>query len=294
MAMVLPRFTIDQPSTVAEASRLLREYGEDGCAYAGGTELLLAMRKGGLRYGHLVDLKTIPGLGGVDASDGTLRIGALATHMELERSEVVAAIVPVLRTVEARVANPRVRASGTLGGNLCFGEPHSDPATLLLCLEARLQVVGTEGRREVGLAEFMVGPYEVALQPAELLESIMVPVPAASLRAAYRKFQVHEYPMLGLAVVLDLGEDGAIRDARVAVGSVSPTPRRSVSAEALLAGEVGAVRERLAEAANVLADDAELLDDQEGSAGYKRHLIGVFLRQAFEECTSTTAPRGSR
>ncbi|MBI2756077.1 MAG: FAD binding domain-containing protein [Chloroflexi bacterium] len=296
MPMFLPRFTIDQPSTLGEASRLLREYGEDGCVYAGGTELLLAMKKGGLRYGHLVDIKTVPGLDAVAQQDGAVRIGALATHMALERSSLVRSKLPIFAQVEARVANPRVRASGTLGGNLCFGEPHSDPATLLLCLEPTLRVTGADGSREVPLPVFMVGPYEVALEPGELLESVTVPLLGAHQRAAYRKFQLHEYPMLGLALVLDLDQRGAVTtSARVAIGSVSPTPRRSEAAEALLVGERGAVRGRLDEAANALADDADLLDDHEGSAEYKRHLIGVFLKQAFEEATAdTSAASGGR
>ncbi|MFI5266762.1 MAG: FAD binding domain-containing protein, partial [Chloroflexota bacterium] len=131
MPALLPRFSIEQPSTLAEASDMLRGFGEEGRAYAGGTELLLAMKYAGLRYEHLVDLKTIPGLDGIaEASEG-LRIGALATHHCIERSPLVRERFPALAELEAHVANPRVRASGTLGGNLCFAEPHSDPATLL-------------------------------------------------------------------------------------------------------------------------------------------------------------------
>src|SRR5207302_11225110 len=117
-----------------EASQMLLTHGDDGRAYAGGTELLLAMKYAGLRYERLVDLKTISGLDGIeDTSDG-LRIGALATHHAIETSPLVRERLPVLAELESHVANPRVRCTGTLGGNLCFAEPHSDPATLLLCL----------------------------------------------------------------------------------------------------------------------------------------------------------------
>src|SRR5919198_6773178 len=168
MPTFLPRFTIDQPRTLAEASEMLLTYGEDGRAYAGGTELLLAMKQAGLRYSHLVDVKTIPGLDAIEERDSTLRIGALATHATLERSPLVRARLPTLAELEAHVANPRVRATGTLGGNLCFAEPHSDPATLLLCLDARLELVGPDGERELPIDEFLVGAYEVALAPGEL------------------------------------------------------------------------------------------------------------------------------
>lgn len=284
MPTLLPRFHIDQPTTLAEASQLLLTYGEEGCAYAGGTELLLAMKKGALRYRHLVDLKTIPGLDAIEERDGTLSIGALATHLALERSPLVRTRLPVLAALESRVANPRVRATGTLGGNLCFGEPHSDPATLLLCLEARLLVVGPRGERQLSLQEFLVGPYEVALEPGELLRSVTVPLPRAGQRAAYQKFQVHEYPMLGLALILDIDDaDQQVREARVAVGSVSPTPRRSAAAEQLLVGPIAEVEARLTTAADLLADDAELLDDHEGSADYKHHLITVLLDRMFRQ-----------
>jgi aerobic carbon-monoxide dehydrogenase medium subunit len=264
---LLPPFSIHQPATLDEASQMLVEFGDDGCAYAGGTELLLAMKQGGLRYGHLVDLKTIPGLDRVEVDDGQLRIGALATHLSLERSALVQQHLPVLVDLERRVANVRVRATGTLGGNLCFGEPHSDPATLLLCLDAQLETT----RRRLPLDQFLVGPYETALEPGELLRSVIVPRPASSLRASYQKFQVHEFPMLGLALVVD----ASARRARVAVGSVSPTPRRSPEAEALL------LDGHLEDAAGALADAAELIDDKDGSADYKRHLIHVFLERAW-------------
>ena len=125
------------------------------------------------------------------------------------------------------------------------------------------------------LDEFLVGPYETALQEGELLRLVVVPALSPSQRASYQKFQVHEFPMLGLALVLDR-EAG---DARVAVGSVSPTPRRSAEAESLI------LEGRLEDAANALADAAELLDDKEGSADYKRHLIHVFLGRAYDEVT---------
>jgi carbon-monoxide dehydrogenase medium subunit len=286
MPSLLPRFTIHQPETLSEASQLLQSYGDEGCAYAGGTELLLAMKQGTLRYAHLVDLKTIPGLNTIEAVDGGLRIGALATHLSIERSPLVHERLRVLAQMEHRVANIRVRATGTLGGNLCFGEPHSDPATLLLCLEARLQTTG----RELPLQDFLIGSYEVALGPGELLRSVSVPGLSPTQRAAYQKFQLHEYPMLGLALVLDLDERAEhVLHARVAVGSVSPTPLRSSAAEEFLIGPVGDIPTRLPRAADALADDAQLIEDLVGSAEYKRHLIHVFLEQAWTQALDTTA-----
>ncbi|HEV2688510.1 MAG TPA: FAD binding domain-containing protein, partial [Bryobacteraceae bacterium] len=250
--------------------------------YAGGTELLLAMRHGALRYRHLVDVKVILPCDAIGVHDGFLEIGAGATHHRIERSPVVREKLPVLAEMESRVANVRVRASGTLGGNLCFAEPHSDPATLLLALGATVRAESASGSREMRVDELIEGAYANSLQPGELLMAIRVPCATPGQRAAYLKFQVHERPTLGLALVMETPDGGAtISEARLAVGCVCPFPRRSSAAEKLLVGPRADVQGRLPQAAEALAADAELIDDHEGGADYKRHLIEVFLRRAF-------------
>ncbi|HWP56666.1 MAG TPA: FAD binding domain-containing protein [Candidatus Acidoferrales bacterium] len=285
--MVLRRFEIHQPKDVAEACEMLAHYGEKGRLYAGGTELLLAMKHNLLRYDHLVDIKVVRGLDRIEPSDSKLVIGATVTHRAIEKSSVVRERIPVLAEMEARVANVRVRATGTLGGNLCFAEPHSDPAALLLALGARLQIQGKSASRTVAMNEFIVGPYETCLAPDEVLTAVEIPVPAPSARAAYLKFQIHERPTLGLALVLDTEDNGeTIRSARAVVGSVCLTPSRSDKADALLVGPRSQVERQLGDAAEILADEADLADDLEGGADYKRHLIGVFLKRAFLKALS--------
>lgn len=282
--MPLRRFVIHQPQGITEAAELLAHHGEKARLYAGGTELLLAMKHDLLRYEHLVDVKTVPGLDKIDLQNSHLSIGTTVTHRAIEGSPLVKEKIPVLAEMAAHIANVRVRATGTLGGNLCFAEPHSDPATLLLSLEARARVQGRAGERTLAIDKLIVGAYETALGPDELLIAIEVPVPARSQRNAYLKFQIHERPLLGLAVVLDLNDGGnMIRKARVAVGCVSPKPCRSDKAEALLVGPRDSVEKCLTDAGHALADAADLVDDLEGSAEYKRHLIGVFLRRAFTQ-----------
>src|SRR3954468_20965885 len=187
MAGPLPPFPIQQPATLAEASRMLVAGGEDARPYAGGTELLLVMKQGGLRYDRLVDVKTIPGLDQIEVRGGAagdaLWIGAGVTHLMLERSRLVRAHLPSLADLEAKVANPRVRASGTLAGNLCFAEPHSDPAVLLLCLDARVYLAGPDGERTLSLEEFVLGPYETALAEGELLRAIEIPLRGGGWRS---------------------------------------------------------------------------------------------------------------
>lgn len=278
--MPLRRFKIEQPKTVAEAAEMLAHHGENGHLYAGGTELLLAMKHDLLRFEHLIDVKGIPGLDGVEAGKESLHIGPTATHRAIEKSAVVKENCPVLAEMERHVANVRVRATGTLGGNLCFAEPHSDPAALLLALEAHAHVRGRSGERILAMDALIVGAYETALAPDEILTVIDIPLSAKNKRAAYLKFQIKERPTLGLALVLDT-DGGNIKSARAVVGSVSAKPARSDQADALLAGARDKVEKHLADAAAALADAADPVDDLEGSAEYKRHLIGVFLKRAF-------------
>ncbi|HET9882380.1 MAG TPA: FAD binding domain-containing protein [Candidatus Binatia bacterium] len=283
--MPLRRFSMYQPKSIAEASEMLAEFGEKGRLYAGGTELLLAMKHDLLRYEHLVDVKTIPGLNKIESKDGALFIGGTATHRAIERSPLVQQHVPVLAQMEKNVANVRVRASGTLGGNLCFAEPHSDPATLLLALGAKAHLQAKSKRRTVAIDKLITGSYETSLASDELLEAIEIPILTTNQRAAYLKYQLKERPTLGLALVLDMDGEN-IKQANVVVGSVSAVPTQTEKANRLLLGPKAQVEGQLAEAAEALAQAADPVDDLEGGADYKRHLIGVFLKRAFIKALS--------
>jgi aerobic carbon-monoxide dehydrogenase medium subunit len=278
--MPLRRFTIHQPKTVTEASQMLTDFGENARLYAGGTELLLAMKHDLLRYEHLIDVKTIPDLDKIESKNGALVIGSTASHRAIERSALVRQKLPVFADMETHVANVRVRASGTLGGNLCFAEPHSDPATLLTALGAKAHVQGKSGNRTLGIDQLITGAYEISLANDELLTAVEIPVPRKSQRAAYLKFQLKERPTLGLALVLDVDGD-TITKAAAVVGSVSAAPTQSEQANQLLCGSKQQVEKQLADAGEALAQAADPVDDLEGGADYKRHLIGVFLRRAF-------------
>jgi carbon-monoxide dehydrogenase medium subunit len=283
--MPLRRFTVHQPKTIAEAAQMLGEFGEKGRLYAGGTELLLAMKHDLLRYEHLVDVKTIADLDKIEMKNGALLIGGTATHRAIERSSTVKQNLPVLADMEARVANVRVRTSGTLGGNLCFAEPHSDPATLLTALGAKAHVQGKAGGRTVEIAKLIAGAYETSLAADEVLSAVEIPLLKKSQRAAYLKFQLKERPTLGLALVLDVDGD-SIKQATAVVGSVSAVPTQSNKANQLLTGSRAQVEQQLADAGEALAQAADPVSDLEGGADYKRHLIGVFLRRAFIKALS--------
>jgi len=260
---------------VEEARELLLRYGDDAAVICGGTELLLLLKLGFAAYGHLVDIKGIEELGGVRAENGALVIGASATHRELERSPLVLERLPALARMEREVANIRVRAVGTLGGNLCFSDPHSDPATFLLALDAEVEYDG----RRTPLAEFLVGPYETALAHGQLLRSVRIPLPHDGTRIAHRKLAFHERPAATVACAVRV-EGGTIAEARVAVGSVGP---RAVRVEAGLAGASTDDADALRKAGELAAEAAGAVEDANGSVEYKEQLVRVLVERCLRE-----------
>lgn len=281
---MLRPFELHQPATVAEASRLRSRYGDDAGFYAGGTELLLVMKEGLLRYAHLVDLKTIPGLDRIahDAGSGTLRLGALATHTSIEHSPAVARHFPLLAEVERGVANVRVKNVGTIGGNLCFAEPHADPGTLCVACGATVRLEGATGGRDVAADDFFVGAYETARGADDVLTEVRLPVPGPHTRGAYLKFGFHERPTLGVAVILTLDPGHRhVSDARVAVGCVNPRPTRLRDVETKLTGRTVAEALRTLDEISQAVDGAVTpADDLHGSAEYKTEMAKVFVRRA--------------
>src|SRR6266542_6284924 len=275
---MLRRFDVHRATSVKEAVQLRGLFGEDAAVYAGGTEILLAMKLGVARWPHLIDVKTIKALADISATKDTLRIGATATHWSIERSDIVARVLPALARVEANVANVRVRAAGTLAGNLAFAEPHADPPALLTALGARVVLQGPAGSRVLPVGEFITGMYETALGPDELIVAIEVPVPAPDSRAAYVKFQVLERPSVGVAAVATVRDGRFVGAPTVVVGSADEVPRH-VPTEQLAGADPRDLRtgEAIAEAARAAVDPVA---DLGGGVEYKRHLVGVFARRA--------------
>jgi carbon-monoxide dehydrogenase medium subunit len=277
---MLEPFTIHQPRSVAEASDLLSRFGPEATVYAGGTELLVVMKERLAHFPHLIDIKRIPGLRGIgfDVERGELAIGAVTTHRDIERSPIVRERFPAFAMLEAAVANVRVRAAGTIGGNLCFAEPHSDPATLLTALGARLTLASVAGTREVPITSFFKGLMETARRHDEILTTITIPEPKPAAGVAYERFKLHERPTAAVAAVIHV-EEGIIADARLVAGSVGERPKRLTASEDLLrrmpASEASAVA-----AAERIRDEVEIAADVFESETYKRQLARTVGRRA--------------
>jgi carbon-monoxide dehydrogenase medium subunit len=279
----LRAFELHRPRSVEEATGLLDQHGEDALLYCGGTELLLLAKLGFTAFEHLVDTKAIGELAGIRMDGDVLVIGATATHRQIERAPLVLERLPALAAMERQVANIRVRTVGTLVGNLCFSDPHSDPATFLLALDAEVDSRrGDAPTRRRPLSAFLSGPYEPALEHGEVVLSIRVPIPAPGTVIVHRKFAFHERPAAtvtcGARVV-----DGVVDAARIAVGSVGNIAVRASEAEALLVGSSPLDDRALAAAGASAAAVSHPVEDANGSVEYKAHLVEVLVARAFRE-----------
>jgi aerobic carbon-monoxide dehydrogenase medium subunit len=288
--MRVPPFRIHRPRSVQEASRLLDELGDDAAAYCGGTELLLAMKLGLADYSHLVDLKRVDGLRGIAAQDGSLRIGASATHYELESSPVLRAWCPAMTIMSSQVANLRVRSVGTLGGNLCFADPHSDPATFLIAVGASMLCRKEDDARSIPAAEFVTGPYQTLLEPGELLIAIELPVLPDGTGVSHVRMTLHERPAVTVAAMIRVTR-GVVSQARLAVGSVGAVPIAADAVESLRGAGAANFDARAGSCAEQVALASRPLPDGDCSPEYLRHLVLVHSHQALT-AAFTTALRG--
>jgi aerobic carbon-monoxide dehydrogenase medium subunit len=257
--MLLPDFALVRPSSLEEA---IQAVDEDHVPVVGGTELLLAMRMGMLQPVALVDLARIEEFGHVRVEGSELVIGAAVTHEGISNHPEVRDAAPLLADVEKEVGNARVRAQGSIGGNLCFAEPKSDVATALIALDASVVLQGPDGRRQESVVEFVEGPYTTTRDERELLIEVRVPV--TSRRAVYRKFQTMERPTVGVAATsTDTG-------VAVVVGAIGGAPVRA---------DFGTFAEVDVEG---ILDQLDPIPDLTGSEEYKLHVAGVEIRRALE------------
>ncbi|HET6153972.1 MAG TPA: FAD binding domain-containing protein [Marmoricola sp.] len=259
MITLLPTFRLSRPSTLEDAFAGL---ADDGIAYVGGTELVAAMQLGLISPPHLVDLKQVGDLTGIREEDGLLAIGATTRHADVAGSELVRAQAPILARACSLLGNARVRATGTVGGNLCFADPRSDVSTALFALDADVRLRSAQGVRTLSIEEFILGAMDVDLDDGEILETVLVPPPTGAQH--YLRHQPTEYPTAAIALVQR--PEGL----RVTVGAIGERPQ-AFDVEGLDAVE---------EAVAGMLEELDVIEDLNGSEDYKRHLAGVFVRRA--------------
>ncbi len=269
------------PTTVAEAQELMARYGDDAHLVAGASAFVLLWRQGLLRPAHVVGLRGVAALRGIARTpDGGLRIGALVTHREAERSPEVRAYCPALADAFAKVATVRIRNQATVGGNLAHADPAQDPPVILTALGATATVATGSGERAVSLDDLFVDYFTTTLAPGEILTAVRLPPLPAGTRATYLKFlprTADDYATVSVAARVRIRADGVFEDVHVVLGAVGPTPRRARSLASALRGR--APRD-IADAAALVRDEVEPLDDARGSAAYKREMARVWTERA--------------
>ncbi len=273
-------FSYHRAKSLAEASKLLQQLGDESRVLAGGQSLIPLMKMRLARPTALIDINFVPGLSDIQSHNGELRFGALARHTDIEMSDAAAAI-PILHDCAAGIADVQVRNQGTIGGSLAEADPSGDWGATLLALETSLQCAGPQGERSIKLEEFIKDAYTTALAHDELVREIIVKKPPRNSGGAYLAFKrsapVYATVSAGVQVTLD-GKD-ICKDIRVVLGCVGLTAIHATRAEDELRGKKidGKAIQRAAEAAR---EAAEPQSDMRGSADYKRMLVAALVKRA--------------
>jgi len=283
----LPVFEYHTPATLPEAIGLLGTYGEAGRLIAGGTDLLVAMKKREVACSHLISLAAIEGLKGLTFDDKEgLRIGSLTTLSEIEKSDVVRQMYAPLWDAVSAMASTQVKNLATLGGNLASAVPSADTAPPLIALGASVRLKGQTGERICRVEDFFLGPKACCCGKDEIVTEILVPKPAPLSGGSYLKLMrrhAMDLALVGAAVCLSVDkEKGLCTGARVALGAVAPTPIRVPEAEEQLVGKpIGEAA--AAQAGRVAGATCRPITDLRSSLEYRCSMVEVLTRRAVME-----------
>lgn len=272
-----------EPETVAVASGFLVEHGEGCRLIAGGTALLLALRQRMIAPSHLISLARVRSLRGIAFDPGIgLRIGACMLHAEIARSRLVQEHAPMLADIAGRLANPQVRNQGTIGGNLCYADPATDPPSCLIALDAEIVIESERGQRIVGANAFVTDYFTTVLAPDELVTEILVPSSPqrTGYHARFHRTAAEHRPLVNFAVSAHLDGD-ACHDIRLVVGAATAIPTRLTQAEELLNGSI-VTRSLASEAAELSAAQIEPISDLRGDGPFRRDMVRVLARRTIE------------
>jgi len=285
-ARTIRDFEYFAPKTLQEAFVLLDKYRDDCKVVAGGQSLLILMRQGLVTPGHLIDIRGVSELNYVEPdAEEELMIGALTTHRTIEKSPVIRNSFAVLAEMEQRLASIQMRNWGTIGGNLCHGDPAGDPAPVLIALKANSKIASLSAERTISIEDFSLDYFETALKPGELLIEIQLPPVPPHTGTAYTKFNVIECDMatVGVAVSITLDTNySTCNDVRIALGAVAPTPMRAKQAEEVLRGRK-ITDALLKEAGQIASEEAEPISDINASEEYRRELVKALVRRVSKQ-----------
>ena len=280
--MLLPKFDFHEPASVAEACEIMARYGAKAKLVAGGTDLMVNMKKKILSPEHLVCLSRIESMHGIKENGGQIVIGGRHTVAELTVDPLVNEKLGALGAGARALGSPLVRNRATIGGNIGSARPAADLPPSLIAYGATVMLESISGKREIALGKFFKGPGFTDINVDEVLTEIKVPVPRDGEGAGYINLGVRKAQdcnIVNVASFIALNEkDGSIKKARIVMGSVGPTPIRAASAEAALLG--GKPNEALfIEAGEAARQDCTPINDFRGAASYRKAMVGVLTQR---------------
>src|SRR5262245_59190065 len=277
------KFDYHEPRTLKKAFDLMERHGEDARVIAGGTSLIIMMRQRLLMPKVVISLARIPKLDRITYNKDGLQIGAGARHRDIELSAVVQKHYPLLEETFRKVAQPRIRNMGTVGGNLAGGDPLTDPGASLIALDAEVTLSTSKSERRLPLDKFFIDYYQTALEPGELLTEIHVPPPQRSgwCHIKFTPRSIEDFATVGVAITME-AKNGMCEDVRMGLNSVAPTIVRASKAEEVLRGRP-ITDAALREMGEIAATEVDPMDDNRGSTEYKREMVKVLVRRAATE-----------
>jgi carbon-monoxide dehydrogenase medium subunit len=288
--MIPPAFEYMRPATIPEAISLLQQHGEDAKILSGGQSLVPMMKLRIARPAYLVDINRIAGLSYVKEEGGFLKIGGLTREAELEASSLVRARYPILLDTVRVIADPQVRNLATIAGNLAHGDPANDHPATMLALRARVVATGANGERVIPIEQFFETLFTTALQQAEILTEIRIPIPPAHSGGAYFKLErkVGDFATAAVAAQVTVDPSGVVQKAGIGLTNVGPIPIKAKAAEDFLEGKrLDATS--IAQAAQFAADASQPSSDLRGPAEYKKSLVRELTKRALSRAAERAA-----
>lgn len=280
--MLLSDAQFHQPATLEEASDLATRYGAQACLLAGGTDVLVDVKRGRFRSAHVIALSGISALRGVEMGATGIRIGAMTTINQLATAAVVRQRFPALLDATQKMAGPQIRNMATIGGNLCNANRCADLPPILLAMGAHVVLWSRAAERDLPLEEFFVAEKQTAVCTGEVLKDILVPYPPQGFGAAFARFSLREcnaIAVAGAAASLVLDAAGVVRRARIALSAAAPMPKLLPDAAAAIIG--GPLDEAaLIRAGNAAIEGTDTITDIRGRADFRRVLVGSLTRTA--------------
>lgn len=285
--MIPAQFDYQAPKTLTEAVSLFAQHPNDAKILAGGHSLIPAMKLRLAQPELLIDIGRIKDLSYIREEGGQLRIGATTTHYQIESSERLKQICPLLPECAASIGDVQVRNKGTIGGSLAHSDPAGDWPAAIIALRAELIAVGANGERVIKADDFFVDLLTTALEPGEILREIRVNAPQGRFGQAYQK--VHHpasgFAVVGVAVNLKFAPDGSCESAGIGITGVASKAYRATSVEAALSGKQ-LNEQTIAQAALHAVDRVDANSDLYASDEYRRHLAQVHTRRAIASALS--------